>query len=232
MWKTDQLGLAAWRDDHSPWYLDARGGGCGIGMTDTDASGDDDFGQPGQLFSLSPVDQRTLPAAGEQFLRGDELHVIYPQGDGVYELQIVFRPIESRPQYLVLEATIAIQTDRLDTHPKLDLDVPCETIRSIVPADPSGYDEVGRGAAPISVTTSHDHSTCVLLGPNDSPFTSDHSSDSQLRLRLFGDFLEKGVIRKARPWMVLSHCELPPSETELQRWWKQLCESPLPLTSS
>ena len=56
-------------------------------------------------------------------------------------------------------------------------------------------------------------------------------TDTLLRLRLFGDFLEKGVIRKARPWIVITRGETPPSESELESLWKSLCESPLPLTA-
>ena len=232
MWKTDQVGLAVWQSGGGHWYLDARGGRCGIGIVDADCSQAAPFDNPGRMFCFSPVDQDMLPAAGEQFVRGDQLHVTYPQGDGIYELRIAYRPIQSSDSRLVLETTIAVQTDRLDTHPKIDIDVLCRSIDSLVPSDLSGDDEVETtGSAPISVASSETHSVCVLLGPHDSPFTTNHSTDSLLRLRLFGDFLEKGVIRKARPWIAISRSGTPPTEAELEKWWRSLCESPLPLTA-
>ena len=230
MWTTDKLGLAVWRDDASAWYLDARGGPYGVGMI---ASADDAaFEDPLRLFSLSPVDQAYLPAAGEQYVRGDELHVNYPQSaDNSWALRLSFHPIETAKDRMVLEVTISIQTDLLDTHPKVDIDALCRSIDSQVPTDLSGDDEVeGVGSAPISVAASKTHSVSVLLGPHDRPFTTNHSTDSLLRLRLFGDFLEKGVIRKARPWIVIDRTTQAPSEDQLEKWWRQLCGSPLPLT--
>ncbi len=231
MWTTDQLGLAVWRDGSSAWYVDARGGDFGVGVIDSG----DDFASawevPGRLASLSPVDQDFLPVAGEQFVRGDQWHVNFPQGDSSYALRLALQPIETAGDLLVLEATISIQTDLLDTHPKIDLDVLCQSIHSFVPTDESGDDEVDdAGSAPISLATSARHSTSILLGPHDSPFTTNHSTDSLLRLRLFGDFLEKGVIRKARPWIVIDRSGKPPTEARLEAWWRQLCRSPLPLT--
>ena len=156
----------------------------------------------------------------------------YPQAAGsTYAERLAFMPIQTTKNLIVLEVTISIQTDLLDTHPKIDIDSCCRSIDSHVPTDESGDDEVeGAGSAPISVAASKGHSVSVLLGPHDSPFTTNHSTDSLLRLRLFGEFLEKGVIRKARPWIVVDRSGDPSSEQQLEKWWKQLCGSPLPLT--
>ena len=232
MWTTDRLGLAVWRDHASAWYLDARGGEHGVGVIATTKVDDDAFAESGRFVSLSPVDQDVLPTAGEQYVRGDELHVNYPQtADSSYAVRLAFKPIETTNHSIVLEVTISIQTDLLDTHPKIDLDVFCQSIDSHVPTDAWGDDEVeGVGSAPISVAASKGQSVSVLLGPHDSPFTTNHSTDSLLRLRLFGEFLEKGVIRKARPWIVIDRSADVPSEEQLEKWWRQLCGSPLPLT--
>ncbi len=231
MWTTDQLGLAVWRDHASRWYLDARGGEFGVGVI---AASDDDnaFAESRRFVSLSPVDQDVLPIAGEQYVRGDQWHVNYPQSaDSSYAVRLALKPIETAKNLIVLEVTISIQTDLLDTHPKIDIDAFCRSIVSHVPMDPSGDDDVtGSGSAPISVAASKDYSVSVLLGPHDSPFTTNHSTDSLLRLRLFGEFLEKGVIRKARPWIVIDRSASAPTEDQLEGWWRQLCGSPLPLT--
>jgi hypothetical protein len=231
MWTTEQLGLAIWRDKGASWHFDARGGNCGIGVVSTAGDDPNAFEIPGRFVSLTPVDQDFLPTAGEQYIRGDSLHVNFPQAASSYALRLALRPIESAKEFIVLEVTVSIQTDLLDTHPKIDLDSLCNDIDSFVPTDESGDDDVeGTGSAPISMAISKNHSTSVLLGPHDSPFTTNHSTDSLLRLRLFGDFLEKGVIRKARPWIVIDRSGKVPSPAQLEIWWKQLCRSPLPLT--
>lgn len=227
MWTTDQLGRAAWENEGSSWYVDARGGEFGIGVV----SGSDGFEQSQQDFSLCPVDQDVLPNAGEQFVRGNEWHVNYPQANSSYALRLAFATIASSKDSWLLEVTISVQTDLLDLHPKVDLEVMCLDIDSFVPTNPHGDEEViGSGSAPISLAKNAQSSTGVLLGPHDSPFTTNHSSDSLLRLRLFGDFLEKGVIRKARPWLAFNRQAEPTSEQELESYWRQLCDSPLPLT--
>ncbi len=232
MWTTNQLGLAVWRDHAPAWYLDARGGEYGVGVIATTKTDDGAFEESQRFVSLSSVDPDVLPTAGEQYVRGDELHVNYPQAaDSTCAVRLAFKPIQTAKNLIVLEVTISIQTDLLDTHPKIDVDAFCQSIDSQVPTDASGDDEVeGIGSAPISVAASKGHSVSILLGPHDSPFTTNHSTDSLLRLRLFGDFLEKGVIRKARPWIVIDRTADVPSEEQLQKWWRQLCGSPLPLT--
>ncbi len=228
MWKIEKLGLAVWQTERSRWCFDLRGGTRGIALLESrDATGEPSQ-DSGRLVALSPVDQEVLPRACEQFVRGDELHLTYPQGEGIYELRMALRPIESTETRLVLEATIAIQTDRLDTHPKIDLVASGRAIEFHAPDEPVAGNQ---GSAPISMASGANHCVSVLLGPHDSPFTTNLSTDSQLKLRLFGDFLEKGVIRKARPWIVVSRDADRPDLSELGDRWRELCASPLPLTA-
>lgn len=230
MWTTDQLGLAVWRDNGSAWYLDARGGKFGIGVVVTDDAEPKAFDAPERFFSLAPVNQHSLPSAGEQYVRGNQWHVNYSQGDGSYALRLAFKPIETSKDLIVLEATISLQTDLLDTHPMVDIQAACRSIDSFVPAALSSTAEAENvGPTPVFVASSDDHHVGVLLGPHDGPFTTNHSTDSLLRLRLFGDFLEKGVIRKARPWIVIDRSGKP-SQTQFEVWRNQLSDSPLPLT--
>jgi hypothetical protein len=228
MWKIDKLGLAVWQDEQSRWCFDLRGGRFGIALLDSDGLREGLSQDSGRLAALSPVDQDVLPGVCEQFVRGDELHLTYPQGEGVYELRIALRPIETTENRLTVEATIAIQTDRLDTHPKIDLIAAGRAIAFHVPAERVSTEGE---SAPISVASDANHAVGILLGHQDSPFTTNCSTDSLLKLRLFGDFLEKGVIRKARPWIVVSRNADPPSMTDLESRWRELCASPLPLTA-
>jgi len=233
MWTNNQLGLATWSDCDSSWLVDARGDKNGIGLLAPDSDR--------RVVSFSPVDQDWLPELGEQFVRGDQWHLDYPQGDGRYAMQLVLRPIETTVDLLVLEVMISIRTNLLDSHPKVDIEVDCQTIDSIVPTDQSGADQSGSnpfaddqvsgaGSAPISVAASTGHCCSVLLGPHDRPFTTNHSTDTTLRLRLFGEFLEKGVIRRARPWLVIDRSGRRTVENQLEQLWQSLCSSPVPLT--
>ena len=224
MWTAESLAVGAWEDEGSRWYFDVRGGDHGIWFGN--APGTDQ-----RTLSVAAVDQPALPAAAEQYVQGDRWIVNYPQQSGGFALRLSLEPIETTANRLVIEMTVAVQTDLLDSHPKVDIDVDCHDIDSFVPTNPLGDEEVtAAGSAPISLAKGSEVSAAVLLGPHDSPFTTNHSTDCLLRLRLFGDFLEKGVIRKARPWIVIDRSGSVPSEKDLERWWQRLCDSPLPLT--
>ncbi|MCG8650776.1 MAG: hypothetical protein MI861_13140 [Pirellulales bacterium] len=227
MWSVDDLGLAIWSDGQSHWHLDARGGAPGISLSGASQAASETKLASETCFRFAAVDQDRLPCAGDQFIRGDQYHVIYPQGTGIFELRMTYRPIQTGDRFLILEVVIAIQTDRLDTEPKIDLISPCESVQD----DLLGHTAGAPGSAPITIASSPTWSVSVLLGPHDSPFTSNLSTASELRLRLFGDFLEKGVIRKARPWIVITQGDQTPPADRLQQWWHQLCDSPLPLTA-
>lgn len=223
MWQTNELGLATWLVNGQPrWFVDARGGDAGIHVGEDSQS---------KWFSYGAVGGECLPVADEQYIRRDAYHVNYPQGDATFALRMVFRPIEVNADRLVLETTVSIQTSLLDTHPKIDLDVEGRNVEFYSPDQPSsGRPADAGGTAPISLVKTADRSVAVLLGEQDSPFTTNLSGDSRLRLRLFGEFLEKGVIRRARPWIVLNRSNDEAIETDLVSRWQQLCGSPLPLS--
>ncbi|KAA1259152.1 hypothetical protein LF1_16800 [Rubripirellula obstinata] len=222
MWNVSkaETGLATWTVGSQSIEVDARGGGHGIKLTVQQAA----------IVSFCPIDEDKLPEACEQYVRGSGWHVNYSQGDSSYALRLSFEPIETTDERSVMEVCVSIQTDLLDLHPKLDIEVDCDDIDSVVPHCDFGDDAVrGSGVAPISIAKRSSSSASILLGPHDHPFTTNHSTDMTLRLRLFGDFLEKGVIRKARPWIVFD-CGKTADEETVQRTWKELSDSPLPLT--
>jgi len=223
MWSSESLGLATWSESGSAWPVDARGGEHGIALLDSSTQT--------PLVSFSPVDQPQLPAVAEQYVRGDVWHLNYPQVSGRFAIRLALRPIETESKLLVLETVVSIETDLLDTHPKIDLDVPCHSIDAIVPEDRDGEDDVtGTGSAPISVAAAGAVCCSVLLGPQDRPVTTNHSTDSLLRLRLFGEFLEKGVIRRGRPWIVIDRSGATTASERLKDWLCRLDASPVPLT--
>ena len=190
MWNPSEteIGRATWNTGSQVVQVDARGGANGIKVSAHDAS----------PVSFSPMEGDDLPDACEQYVRGSGWHVNYSQGDSSYALRLSFEAIETAVQRVVIEVCVSIQTDLLDLHPKLDIEVDCQDIDSDVPHSDFQDDTVrDSGVAPISIAKLASSSTSILLGSHDHPFTSNHSTDMTLRLRLFGDFLEKGVIRKA-----------------------------------
>ena len=226
MWTTNELGLATWTDSQSTWGLDARGGGHGIRIALTGDASD----SSGVRFE--PVDQPALPDASEQFVRGKSWHVNYPQADGGHALRLAFEPIRSTAKTLLLQTTVSIQTDLLETHPQLDLQIAADAVDSLDPCQDSAEAASDRnGCPPISIAQRSKCFIAILLGPHDSPFTRDLSTPSSLRLRLFGEFLEKGVIRKAKPWLLIDRSGESPDRCQLADDWQQLCDSPLPLTA-
>ena len=235
MWKTDSresaLGLAVWHDDHGSWSIDARGGRFGIRaiaadlLSDPEQPADAEPAGPIEWFRFEPVDQAELPRVAEQFVRGDQLHLSFPQADLPYGLRLAMEPVFSEREYLVIEATISIQTSLLDTHPKLDIAVAADQTRT---PRVNGFSAQG-GSPPISVASTAAATVAVLLGPHDAPFTTNRSSSGVVNLRLFGDFLEKGVIRKARPWFVVDRGRKI-SDATIRGIWERLSASPLPLT--
>lgn len=281
MWRLDGDGSAGWQDGDQQWSLQIAGGLNGIRLAKRDPASNrssvraDSGGNGSPLFSIGPAGSDRFPDLAEAFVRGDELHLDYPQGDGAYSVAVVCRVVESqvvesettesRAGRLVTEWTIAIQTSRLESHPMLDLwaggnpvrrftaaedppaagEVPSATAYPEQAAYPEqvektgvGGDRVPRRAAPITAVRGDGASVAVLLAPGDFPWTLDLSDDHGLRQRLFGDFLEKGVIRKARPWVVVEETPNPVSEnwgggeaSDLIRRWQQLCRTPLPLTA-
>ncbi|WP_253160277.1 hypothetical protein [Stieleria tagensis] len=215
----NRIGIAAWQSGDCVWRIKAHGGRDGIRLLFADQD----------LALLSSNDQ-PLPTLQEQFVRGQELHLSYPQQDQgcQFGFRVVIRPIEldsitTDEQLAVFELLISVQTTLLDAHPTIDL----------VSEVGSGcrVDSVDGIAGAIHSTESAPNQTAVLLGPPDAPFTSEISGgDDALRLRLFGEFMEKGVIRRARPWVIIDREGRPIDTDEAITAWRALAASPVPLT--
>lgn len=235
MWTTEQMGVAVWGDAASSWHFDLRGGERGISLIAGEDIDGDSMSVDQRHLSLVAVEGTRLPVASEHYVRGEKYFVNFPQGDGHYAIRLVLHPIKADENLLVLSAKISIQTNLLDTHPMLDLvaegtDVTTFERESTQENWRTSIETRATGSAPIVVVRGKTASTAVLLGPHDSPFTSNQSNDQRLCLRLFGDFLEKGVIRTAIPWIVVDRSTDPQFSQRLPSWHQQLCESPLPLS--
>lgn len=247
MWQRQPDDTAVWQLADSPWQMRVAGADQGISMGGVggDAS-------PLSGVRLQPVGDDRLPALGEAFVRGDELHLDYPQAGERWGLNLVIRPVDGGPSRRTLAWTLAIQTTLWESHPTIDLVVSGTGLRRWVldgptTADPGAATKfplsetavagsqprraVGPGgAAAISQVRQRGGAVAVLLGPRDFPWTSELSGPEEIRLRLFGEFLERGVIRKAQPWLVMEGVVGDDPAAPLEESWRTLCHSPLPLT--
>ena len=206
---------AAWTGTGGDWSVHAAGGPRPIRL-----------GNAGLAVELRAAGSDRLPTTEEQYVCGDAWHVTAPQGSGrdedQYGLALVFRMIHADDRMAVVEVTVSIQTRLLDAHPTVDLVV--SPGKPVDVANPPA-----QGTAPIRRTRASDGDIFVLMGPRDAPFTTDRSNSAGLRLRLFGEFLEKGVIRKCRPWIVLAPTDhLGPAE--VHSLYQRMLAQPLPLT--
>lgn len=208
------------------WQIDPRGGTlCPDASSDlrvrVDAFGGTDpitMSAGGLSIEVHPVQTAVLPSLDEHFVRDDQWHANLPQSTTRFGIRLAFDQIPLNDHVVALECRLSVQTDLLDSHPELDLRL-CGGTPTMVSPD----DDVPPVATVIG---SNDFFAAVLLSSNDAPHTKLLSTDPP-SLRLFGDFLEKGVIRRARPWIIFGRF----TGDDLKTWQQQLSDSPVPLTA-
>ncbi len=147
---------------------------------------------------------------------------------------------EPAPRGFGVELWVSIQTDLLDSTPVISL-----TSRS--PGELAWkrlthaelVDGASDGQAPSTgpfgpaafVANSDEHTGVWMIEPSDQRQVHCPSSpeDAEQQIQLFGQFMEKGVIRRAR----LRFCLVPGAlqHDDLQQLYAAFCNSPLPLTA-
>ena len=221
----NRLGFAAWLQGDNVWKFEVitseSGRVRGISMQHID-----------DVTTLTSSDASELPPLKEQFVRGDQLHWSFPQCGDVqpFGFRLVIEPVSSSAanQSVTFQWQVSVETTKLDSHPTLDLVFPQQSASNL-----------STSSEPLGATFQFHQSggqTVALLGPQDAPFTAQvepEASEQALRLRLFGEFLEKGVIRRARPWISHQSSGKDSSGNEGQINAKELLQalaaSPLPL---
>lgn len=149
----------------------------------------------GCRFELHPAEGvETLPVADEQYIVGDTLHVNYPQGITRFAMRLAMDVVHWSHDAIAIECRVSVQTDLLDSHPRLMLR-PC------------------------------DERSAVLLDAADRH----HTIGRDGQFELFGDFLEKGVIRRARPWLVATPSGHPVDASVRDTLQAQLERTPVSL---
>ncbi|MGN6543518.1 MAG: hypothetical protein ACTHK7_00600 [Aureliella sp.] len=188
-------------------------------------------GQVAQLLQVHPSPQHACEIE-DSFLRGSDLMVRYGQSESDhFAFQLDFRAVpesELGPFVCGLDVWLSVQTQLLDSHPTL-------TVRSQAgQAQWSALDNQGRPLAehsPAALVCENAAASVVLfVHPSDRVQAELISqSGSACDLRLFGNFMEKGVIRRGRLRCLLS--ETPIDRVALAAAYNLFAASPLPLTA-
>ena len=164
----------------------------------------------------------------ECYTRLEDLIAVYPQrAPRAYTLQVDYRVVDSRDEWaselLTLELWISIQTYLLDTYPQMTLHCPGDVNLESSKEESWQWTSQSLPDAPWFATYlvhPRDQLDAVWLGGCDG---------KSRELRLFGHFMEKGVIRRSRIRCVLSRERL--SQEIVDRCYQEFVESPLPLTA-
>lgn len=172
---------------------------------------------------------------GESFVRGNTLCFLHVESpDHPVGLELSFTVIACGSDLLVIESVISIKTSLWDAWPRLEL-----VVGSI-----TGENKLGKDypLVPMEVNPSHWWwSATPQQGTSGTVFTqlACDARDSQSLDRVsagrpghvgfFGDFLERGVIRRISPWWVWS--EQPLDSLTVANLGRQIEEKPLPLTN-
>ena len=155
----------------------------------------------------------------DQFARGSDLMVRYDQSEkDQFAFQLDFRAVpksELASAACGFDVWLSVQTQLLDAHPLLEIGHPTAT---------SGWS----GDAAIQSHQSPAGCAAILIHPSDLP-QSELIDPAAGKLRLFGNFMEKGVIRRGRLRCLVSDKPLPTSD--LQAAYDSFADSPLPLTT-
>lgn len=175
--------------------------------------------------TVSLVD-RPLPALAESFIRGDELHLLMPQDTaGQAGLALALLIIQADRDSLVVESTLSIETLLLDAHPIIDLAMPGDGPLADEARDTATVFSRDNRSAGVGLQRPR---LQVLVDQRDQP-SLDPSCKSAGSLRFFGDFMEKGVIRKAQPWWVWTNADA--NADCLTPLVRELARRPLPLAN-
>ena len=152
---------------------------------------------------------------GDAYVRQKDLIAIFPElAPWCFGYQIDIRLLdEAPPKAVAMEIWLSIQTSRLDSHPQLELQIKGERFKALVEnCWASQSCRLGVMVHPL------DQQDCHIMLEKDG-----------LVMRVFGRFMEKGVIRRMRFRLIAA------LEPESVAYWRDCFEefsnSPLPLTT-
>lgn len=175
---------------------------------------------------VQPIDGEPFPMIGEQFVCDDQFHAQFPQGDAAYAVRFACDRIESDAPVQVFELRLSIQTVRMEGEPALDLVIDDAKPATDQAAGESGPSVTYSDLPGVAWVLENDgHQLAMLLCTEDLAAVETLAPNQE---RCFGQFLEKGVIRRIRPWLVYA----PPGVSlPLADLRQSLEDSPIPLSA-
>lgn len=207
--------------------------GAGIGFTSSNTAA-------WSLFQCFPLPQHSMQLE-EAYVREQDLIVRFRQSEeDKFSFQLNHRLLPTDNQLLLgLELWVSIQTNELDVEPKMRIqcDAPQGTEWEIwnhgqvVGDDQTEHADSGPAAilgwasesTLVWLIEHSDQGNCELIA------AGENATAEQRAVELFGHFMEKGVIRRARMRAYL--CPDRPSPSQIRDWYLEFAASPLPLTA-
>jgi hypothetical protein len=179
---------------------------------------------------LFQIDLRQVPPPrlADAYIRGNDLVVLYPEHrQQPYSLQLDFRALQSPGMRLGLELWVSVHTQLLECYPAVQISFRSQSAGLQSPA-------LGDPGAPLMIqheAWTPSYSSHIWVHPLDAPEASwsETSPGDRQSVLLFGNFMEKGVIRRARLQWWLGPASLDPAQVAALR--EQFATSPLPLTA-
>ena len=167
----------------------------------------------------------------EAYVRQNDLILRYEQsGEDLYTVQLNWRRLESQiTEGLALELWISVQTSLLDTHPAIDIRSRTpDAMWHILTLDDLSINKSDLAA--IGLVKKSGVTAMVMIDPSEARQAQKTLDRNEyFTLKLFGEFMEKGVIRRARLRFFAVTGEI--SRSKIAKQYRTFAESPLPLTA-
>lgn len=194
--------------------------------------------QTWEVLSVEAVPAHALKAE-EAYVRGDDLIVRFDQSDeDNFAFQLDFRVLpDAREQVeMGVELWLSVQTDDLESEPTLKVGSHSPTGQYWDILDHGKVlgdsKDINADSSPAALVCIADKQTGVWLiefGDQRHADLLSSPGESEQRIELFGHFMEKGVIRRARMRFFLIEGEV--EDQLLKELYQEFSESPLPLTA-
>ncbi|MCA9129834.1 MAG: hypothetical protein KDB22_22260 [Planctomycetales bacterium] len=198
----------------------------------------DRIGSCWDVFSIAATGN-DASTASEAYIRGNDLIVRFEQSShDQFAFQLLWRQLSPQsPDQLAIELWISIQTGLLDATPTMD--VCCQSLdksawqsfsQSVLTSAAFSSEASALEIGPAALTSQFgDMMGLWMIAPSDQPHSRLQLVDAQPRIRLFGQFMEKGVIRRARMRFIASQSIM--TIDEISNAYEEFCNSPLPLSA-
>jgi hypothetical protein len=237
-----------WQSNHEPtWQLNDNVATFVVSQL----RGTIDLSRPEMGIAISELDRSTHRVLGatfpesskvnlrESYVRGADLIALYPQTNArPFNVQLQYR-LDETNGVVSIEQWISNYTFSLDTHPIVDVSLfdlgECMGIdyycfdNDVLKQVEANSLQPETPVAAIVKTCHDDNSLVAMIHPCDQDDTTVFASDSSLNVKLFGQFMEKGVIRRAR----LKLCVYRRSRVHrpIAEMYQEFAASELPLTT-